>query len=108
MFTVFRSLITFYQDLGHVHKRAILLKVLARADLRGVAGRVRIPTLVVAGEYDRLTPPAAGAWLASHIPGARHCPLAGASHAPFLSHPDEFLAALDGFLPAPARHQARA
>jgi pimeloyl-[acyl-carrier protein] methyl ester esterase len=84
------------------------LLVLTRSDLRALACRIRVPTLVMTGEYDRLTPPRASAWLASKIPGARHCSLPGAGHAPFLSHPQEFLAALRDFLPAVARRPAHA
>jgi pimeloyl-[acyl-carrier protein] methyl ester esterase len=50
------------------------------------------------GERDALVPKAAGAWLAQTIPGARHVDIAGAAHAPFLSHPRAFSAALAGFL----------
>jgi 3-oxoadipate enol-lactonase len=41
------------------------------ADLRGEAARVVARTLVVTGAQDIATPPAAGAWLASTIAGAR-------------------------------------
>ena len=84
------------------------LRVLCQADLRDLVGHIAVPTLVIAGGYDRLTPPAAAAWLAGHVPGARLAMIAGASHAPFLSHPQPFLAACREFLdPAPAR-RARA
>ena len=36
------------------------------------------------------------------IPGARHVAIAGASHAPFISHAEQVLEALDGFLGATA------
>ncbi len=74
------------------------LGILREADLRGEARRVRVPTLVISGEYDRLTPPAAGQFLAAQIPSARHVLVRGASHAPFLSHPGGFLHALEAFL----------
>lgn len=84
------------------------LRVLRDTDLRDSLDRVDVPTLVLDGEHDRLTRPGAGEYLARHIPAARHLRLRGASHAPFLSHPDEFLVALRAFLrageaaPAPA------
>ena len=74
------------------------LDVLASADLRERAHAIGVPTLVVAGARDALTPPQAGAWLAQAIPGARLATIDGAAHAPFLSHPREFTAALDEFL----------
>lgn len=74
------------------------LRVLRESDLRAEAAPVEVPTLVVGGEYDRLTRPGAALDLARRIPGARHVSLPGASHAPFLSHPGEFLRTLEAFL----------
>lgn len=76
------------------------LAVIGGTDLRGDVGEVRAPALVVSGERDMLAPPAAGAWLAARLPDARFERIAGAAHAPFLSHPAPFAATLDGFLDA--------
>jgi pimeloyl-[acyl-carrier protein] methyl ester esterase len=84
------------------------LGILGHADLRAAVARIRVPTLVISGEYDRLTPPGAGAWLAAHIPGARHVLIRGAGHAPFLSHAGAVMAALRGFLPRPVLARAGA
>jgi malonyl-CoA O-methyltransferase len=61
-------------------------------DLRTLAPTIRAPALVVAGDRDTLAPRAAGAWLASALPNARFAEIAGAAHAPFLSHREAFLA----------------
>jgi len=79
---------------------AAALDVLVATDLRADVPRIAQPTLVIAGGRDTLTPPGAGRWLAAAIPGARFEEIAGAAHAPFLSHRDEFLAALEAFLGA--------
>jgi pimeloyl-[acyl-carrier protein] methyl ester esterase len=79
---------------------AAALDVLATADLREDARSIGVPTLIVTGERDTLTPAAAGAWLAQTIPGARHVDIAGAAHAPFLSHRRAFDAGIEGFLDA--------
>jgi len=71
---------------------------LARHDLRDTLARVRQPALVIAGQHDRVTPPAASEALAAALPRARYLQVARAAHAPFLSHPLEFLTALLGFL----------
>lgn len=76
------------------------LDLLTTADLRDDAPRIAQPTLVVAGGRDTLCWPAAGRWLAAAIPGARFEEVAGAAHAPFLSHRDELFALLEGFLDA--------
>jgi pimeloyl-[acyl-carrier protein] methyl ester esterase len=77
------------------------LAILRGSDLRPELARVRARTLVIAGEHDRLTPPAAAAALAAGIAGARAATIPGAAHAPFLSHRAAFEALLLGFLDAP-------
>lgn len=74
------------------------LTILAHTDLRNSAPRIAMPTLVLTGPRDALTPEAAGEWLAQRIPGAAHVSIAGSAHAPFLSHPAAFLAALHDFI----------
>jgi pimeloyl-[acyl-carrier protein] methyl ester esterase len=76
------------------------LDILACTDLRASVHAIAVPTLVVTGQRDALTPAAAGAWLAQALPSARHVDIAGAAHAPFLSHPAAFDAALQEFLRA--------
>lgn len=74
------------------------LRILARTDLRHRLGALRQPALVIAGERDRLTPPEAGSRLAAGMPDGRFQAIAGAAHAPFLTHPAEFVAAVTAFL----------
>lgn len=74
------------------------LDILRTSDLRADMARLTQATLVVTGTHDRLVPPAAGAWLAETISGARLRSLPKAAHAPFLSHPREFVVALQDFL----------
>jgi pimeloyl-[acyl-carrier protein] methyl ester esterase len=74
------------------------LAVLAVTDLRDGIADVAQSTLVISGERDVLTPPGAGRWLAANMPKARFVGIDGAAHAPFLSHPDVFGAAVEAFL----------
>jgi len=74
------------------------LAVLQATDLRASAAALAVPLLGISGARDRLTPPGALAWLCAAVPDGRHLAVAGAAHAPFLSHPDEFCLALEGFL----------
>ena len=76
------------------------LEWLAHTDLRDQLPAVSQPTLVISGQYDRVTTPGAGAALAAAMPAARHVEFARAAHAPFLSHPEEILATLREFLAA--------
>jgi pimeloyl-[acyl-carrier protein] methyl ester esterase len=72
--------------------------VLRSADLRDQLPHVMLPALVIAGDHDRLTPPGAGRELAVQLPMARFRCVERSGHAPFLSHPDEVLAEVRGFL----------
>ena len=74
------------------------LGILREADLRADLATIAIPTLVIAGEHDRITPVAAGRELASRLPSARFIEIAKAGHAPFLSHADAVLGHVEGFL----------
>jgi len=74
------------------------LAALESTDLRPLLASIRAPALVIAGQYDRVTPPGAGAALAAALPRARGIELARAGHAPFLSHLPELLPALRRFL----------
>lgn len=70
------------------------LAMLRDVDLRPELPQITQPTLVFSGERDKLTPPAASQYLASTLPNARLHTISGASHAPFLSHPAEFIHAV--------------
>jgi len=74
------------------------LGILREADLRADLATIAIPTLVIAGEHDRITPVAAGRELASRLSSARFIEIAKAGHAPFLSHADAVLGQVEGFL----------
>ncbi len=74
------------------------LDILRHADLRPALAGIGLATLVIAGDRDRLTPAAASQSLAAALPRARFCRIAGAGHAPFLSHPAVVRCALGDFL----------
>jgi len=76
------------------------LNTLATSDLRPTLPHVRTPTLVIAGQNDRITAPGASRVLAAALPDARYVEMRRAAHAPFLSHRKEFTAALEQFLRA--------
>ncbi|MEU4548389.1 alpha/beta fold hydrolase [Nonomuraea dietziae] len=58
---------------------------------------IAVPTLVLAGEIDRATPPLLGREVAEGISGAVFEVLAGEAHQPFQEVPDEFNARVDAF-----------
>jgi pimeloyl-[acyl-carrier protein] methyl ester esterase len=71
---------------------------LREGDLRAALPLVRVPALVMAGQRDRVIRAVASRKLARALPQARYVEIAGAAHAPFLSHPVQFLHHLQGFL----------
>lgn len=74
------------------------LDILRDADLRSSLPELTQTVLVIAGERDKLTPPQASHYLAQALPDARVAEIAGAAHAPFLSHPQIFIEHLKSFL----------
>lgn len=71
-----------------------------RPDATPELGRIVVPTLIVVGAEDTLTPPDVAQAMASRIPNARLEVIAGAGHLANLERPDAFNAALRSFLQA--------
>jgi len=74
------------------------LETLKMEDLRPLIRHIDLPTLVIHGSEDRVTPVAAGRFLAEQLPHGRLCEVSSTGHAPFLSRPHALLAALKRFL----------
>ena len=79
---------------------AATLAMLRDNDLRSELPRIRAPALVIGGERDALVPLAATESLAAALPCATHRTIAGAAHAPFLSHRQAFVDACAAFADA--------
>lgn len=71
-----------------------------RLDLTGTVGRIAVPTLVICGAEDKMTPPALSQAIAEQIPGARLALIEGTGHMVMLEDPAAFNNALAGFLSA--------
>ena len=71
---------------------------LREGDLRRALPLVRVPVLVLAGQRDAIIRPSASRALARLLPDARYVQIAGAAHAPFLSHPGQCARLLREFL----------
>jgi pimeloyl-[acyl-carrier protein] methyl ester esterase len=72
------------------------LNILQTADLRERLGELSCPTHIVCGQRDRLFSPQAAQKTQALIAGSSLAVIEGAGHAPFISHPDAFLAAVKG------------
>ena len=73
-------------------------KILQEADLTPLLHRLKVPTLVVCGEFDQATPPPLNKTIAEKIAGAAYVELPGCGHCPPLEQPEQFLAAIKGFV----------
>ena len=103
--TVHSTLHSSLQQHGAADAQALSagLALLEHNDLRELARRIDVPALVIAGQNDRVTPPQAAQALAQLMPQAQLLQLKRAGHAPFLSHPQEVVAALLRFTRAQRR-----
>lgn len=77
---------------------AHLLPTLLGLDVSDVLDVLDVPTLVVAGTHDKLTPPGAAERIASAIKGAELAVIRDAGHMSFLERPHSFNARLRAFL----------
>ena len=68
------------------------------ADQRDRAEQIRVPTLVLVGDQDLITPPDLSNELVDLIPDARMQVIAGAGHLSNLEKPGVFNRAVDDFL----------
>lgn len=74
------------------------LGMLQHVNLRPQLSAIQCPTLVINGERDRLVTPATGKALSQLLPDAKQHVISGAGHAPFVSHPQDFLQLTEQFI----------
>ena len=77
------------------------LEALVTFDRRANLPNIHVPTLVVAGEFDRNAPPAVMQKMAQAIPGSTYLEMKGIGHLMNLEAPDEFDGMLLNFLNLP-------
>jgi 3-oxoadipate enol-lactonase len=68
------------------------------ADQRDRAASIDVPTLVLCGTEDKVTPPELSRELARLVPGARYEAIPGAGHLSNLEKPDEFNRIVEEFI----------
>ena len=71
---------------------------MANVDTAAKLKEIKVPTLCLAGEVDKSTPPPAVKAMADAITGARFAVLPGAPHMPFVEMPEEVAAVVGAFL----------
>ena len=77
---------------------AALRAMAARRDQSGLLPEITVPTLVIVGAEDPVTPPADAEAMAAKIRGSRLVRIEGASHLSNVERPEEFDRALVDFL----------
>ena len=100
----------FYADSGLRERSAETMRTCGQAvvsrdfqtchefDIRSRLEEIDVPTLVVAGEHDKLTPPGYQEQLAEGIPGAQFVSIPEAGHLPQCERPGAFNEAVASFL----------
>lgn len=87
------------------------LTELIEMDLRHAIAKLAVPTLVIVGEQDRITPPAAAVALVGSLPDGHLAVISGAGHLPMLERPrdvnDHLRAFASEVLPAVAPKRKR-
>lgn len=87
------EVIEFYSQVRNEQKpEAIVMACRAciKFDVRKRLEKIKIPTLLIAGEYDVLNPPYKSKFILEKVPLARYVKISEAGHMPFLEKPSEF------------------
>jgi 3-oxoadipate enol-lactonase len=74
------------------------LHAIITTDFRAVLPHINVPTLVIVGDEDVVTPPADSEFLTRNISGAKLVSIPGAGHLTNIETPEAFNAALEAFL----------
>ncbi len=78
--------------------RGGLVRMMNRPDSAPLLSTTRVPTLVIVGDEDEITPPSESQRIADGIPGSTLVVIAKTGHLSNLESPDEFNRALASFL----------
>ncbi|SFQ05509.1 carboxylesterase BioH (pimeloyl-CoA synthesis) [Nitrosomonas cryotolerans] len=70
------------------------LEILLTSDLREKLTAITQPVLLLHGENDVVTSPAAARWMHAQLPDSKLVMLPHCGHAPFLSYPEQFITSL--------------
>jgi pimeloyl-[acyl-carrier protein] methyl ester esterase len=73
------------------------LRILQESDLRDRVAAIKQPVLLLHGENDVITHPAAAGWMHEQLVQSQRVIFPHCGHAPFLSYPDQFVTCLNEF-----------
>ena len=69
----------------------LALKILKKTDLTKTICNIKVPTIIIAGDCDKLTPKEASIFMQSKIKNSRLKIFKSTGHIPFLSNPKDFV-----------------
>lgn len=72
--------------------------IIGRPDSSPDLGRIKVPTLIIVGDSDKITPPEAARELAAGIPRSRLVVIERAGHYALVEQPEQVNAAIEAFL----------
>lgn len=93
-----RKIIEKSSEFSPVGVKGSLLAMLGRTDTTQNLGNIKIPTLLVCGEKDLLTPPSVMKEMFHKIPDAEYVEIKNAGHMTPIENPDEVNKAIINFL----------
>lgn len=74
------------------------LKAIAACPLNDHLSQIKVPTLIIFGEYDRMVPVSDGQLAAQKIAGSKLVLMKDCGHCPMLEYPDQFISEVKAFL----------
>src|SRR5207244_895029 len=83
-----------------------LMHMNVQIDIGGILPTIRVPTLVIHANRDKVAPIEAGRYFAEHIPGARMLELDSIDHWPYFGDADVVLGEIQEFLTGARSSQA--
>src|SRR5256885_13571562 len=83
-----------------------LMRMNIQIDIGGILPTIRVPTLVIHANQDKVAPFEAGRYFADHIPGARMLELDSIDHWPYFGDADLVLGEVEEFLTGARRASA--
>jgi 3-oxoadipate enol-lactonase len=78
--------------------KGAIIAIMSRTDTTPFLKHIKIPTLVLCGSFDRLTPPVVMRAMAEKIPGSEFAIIPRAGHMTPLENPDSVNDLIEGFL----------
>ncbi len=75
-----------------------LIAMAGRSDSSELLAEIKIPTLIIVGSEDKLTPPVEAEFIRQGIPNSQMCIINGAGHLPNMESPADFNLAIANFL----------